>query len=74
MLMAEKIHQSVQRLPVRLQAEVLDFVEYLLTKQRQPLAQKEEADWSEVSLAFALRDMSDEEETTYSIEELKVLF
>jgi hypothetical protein len=32
MPIAEKIHQHVQRLPANVQAEALDFIEYLLAK------------------------------------------
>ena len=32
MLVAERIHQYVQKLPASLQVEVLDFAEYLLSK------------------------------------------
>lgn len=74
MLMAEKIHQSVQKLPVSLQAEVLDFVEYLLSKEKRGVVYSEGTSWSDISLGLALRDMPDNAEILYSTEDLKVLF
>jgi len=70
----ERIQQYVQRLPQRLQAEVLDFVEYLLTKVEREAAQPEEMDWSPLSLAFAMRGMEDEDAPAYSVEDLKVVY
>jgi hypothetical protein len=70
----ERIQQYVQRLPQRLQAEVLDFVEYLLTKVEREAAQPEEMDWSPLSLAFAMRGMEDEDVPAYSVEDLKVVY
>jgi len=70
----ERIQQYVQRLPQRLQAEVLDFVEYLLTKVEREAAQPEERDWSPLSLAFAMRGMEDEDVPAYSVEDLKVVY
>ncbi|WP_263790415.1 DUF2281 domain-containing protein [Salinibacter sp.] len=42
MKVAEKINKQVQRLPEQTQAEVLDFVEYLLTKTERVQAREEE--------------------------------
>ena len=39
---AEKISEQVQRLPEQTQAEVLDFVEYLLTKTDREHVRKED--------------------------------
>jgi hypothetical protein len=42
MAVAQQIQESVQRLPATFQAEVLDFVEYLLVKaEREALCQEE---------------------------------
>lgn len=57
MLLAEKIQQNVQQLPAAVQAEVLDFIEYLLTKTEQ----REEKEWSGLSLAVAMRGLETEE-------------
>ena len=70
MAITEKIQQHVQKLPASFQAEVLDFVEYLLAKVRGP----EEGDWSDLSLAFAMRGMEDETTPVYTTADLKVVF
>lgn len=70
----EKIQQYVQRLPQRLQVEVLDFVEYLLSRTERESIQQEEMDWAQLSVAFAMRGMEDEGMPAYSTEDLKVVF
>jgi hypothetical protein len=70
MAITEKIQQHVQKLPASFQAEVLDFVEYLLAKIRS----REEEDWSDLSLAFAMRGMEDEAMPLYTTADLKVVF
>lgn len=70
MAVVERIQSSLQKLPPSFQTEVLDFVEYLLAK-----AEREErAEWSNLSLANAMRGMEDEEMPTYTIADLKVGF
>jgi hypothetical protein len=70
MVLTEKIQRSVQKLPTPLQAEVLDFVEYLVTKTKH----QEESAWSDLSLAFAMRGIEDEETPIYTTADLKVVF
>ena len=70
MAITEKIQQHVQKLPVSFQAEVLDFVEYLSAKVRG----REEGDWSDLSLTFAMRGMEDEATPRYTTADLKVVF
>ena len=74
MLVTRKIHENVQKLPVPFQAEVLDFVEYLLMKSEREVAQENELDWSSFSLTSAMRGMEDEDTPTYTINDLKVVF
>ncbi|MGC8838520.1 MAG: DUF2281 domain-containing protein [Anaerolineae bacterium] len=51
MVVVDRIHQYVQKLPPALQAEVLDFVEYLFAKvQQERSLQEERRTWSELSL------------------------
>jgi hypothetical protein len=70
MAITEKIQHYVQKLPASFQAEVLDFVEYLLTKTER----RETSEWSDLSLAFAMRDMEDEARPVYTLADLKVKF
>lgn len=70
MAIADRIQQCVQKLPTAFQAEVLDFAEYLLAK----TLRREEGDWSDLSLTFAMRGMEDEETPIYTPADLKVVF
>jgi hypothetical protein len=74
MLGIDTIQQYVQKLPRPLQAEVLDFVEYLLSKMERETAQQDETDWSGLSLALAMRGMEREDTPTYTTADLKVVF
>ncbi len=74
MIPVEKLEQYVQRLPQPLQAEVLDFVEFLLSKVETGTVQQEETDWRTMSLAAAMRGMEDEDAPTYAHADLKTVF
>ncbi len=74
MVLAERIQRCIQRLPAPVQEEVLDFVEYLLTKTERELAQREAREWSEMSLAVAMRGMEEEAVPVYAASDLKVVF
>jgi Protein of unknown function (DUF2281) len=74
MTITDKIQASVQKLPTAYQAEVLDFVEYLLAKTTRGSQEQEEGLWSDLSLAFAMRGMEDEDSPQYTIADLKVIF
>jgi hypothetical protein len=60
--LAKEIVERVQRLPEPLQAEVLDFVEFLLAKTSGESGKEENRRWMEFSLQSALRGMEDEPE------------
>ena len=68
MATAERIHEQVQKLPEPLQAEALDFIEFLMQRQS---VQKEDLDWSHLSLATAMRDIEDEDVPIYDESDLK---
>lgn len=74
MVVAEKIQAHLQKLPVSLQVEVLDFVEYLLTKWERETADESEQVESKLSLELAMRGMENEEGPAYSMDDLKVVF
>ena len=74
MAITEKIQQYVQKLPAAFQAEVLDFVEHLLTKVERGTPREEERAWSDLSLALAMRGMEDEVTPTYTVSDLRVVF
>lgn len=71
---AEKIQQYVQRLPESYQAQVLDFVEFLLTKAERDEVRQEELAWSDLSLSLAMRDMVQEDTPQYTLDDLRVIF
>ena len=71
MAVAERIKVYVQQLPETLQAEVLDFVEYLMSKQERNTARQEEMAWADLSLALAMRGMEDEDRPVYTTADLK---
>lgn len=73
MTVEERIVQEVRRLPEPLQAEVLDFVEYLHSKVRPLRASVEDEAWREMSLSQAMRGM-ESEPSLYSSEDLKEQF
>lgn len=74
MNVAEKINKQVRRLPEQTQAEVLDFVEYLLTKTEEKSAQEERQDWTRLSLASAMRGMEEAPEPEYTEADLEERF
>jgi hypothetical protein len=59
--------------PLPYQAEVLDFVEYLVAKAEREALEEEEA-WSDLSLSFAMRGMEYKAVPTYTASDLKVVF
>jgi hypothetical protein len=70
MAIVERIQQYLEKLPTSFQAEVLDFVEYLLAKAER----REDGEWSDLSLASAMRGMEDESTPIYTPSDLKVVF
>lgn len=69
MVMSQKIHEFIEKLPPAYEEEVVDFLAYLLSK-----AEREEnRNWSEVSITYAMRDMEDEP-SDYSVADLKVTY
>lgn len=74
MAVSEKIHEALQKLPVSLQMEVLDYVEYLLLKWELEAAGESSLAESRLSLALAMQGMEDEESPVYSMGDLEVVF
>ena len=72
-MIAEKIQQYLQRLPASFQAEVLDFVEYLLAKAERSGLHREAEMWSDLSLTSAMRGMEDEK-AAYTTADLIEIF
>ena len=70
MALADKIQASVQKLPLKYQAEVLDFVEFLLER----ADFSGEAEPADLSLTLAMRGMETEETPAYSLADLTLVF
>jgi hypothetical protein len=73
MTVAEKILEHVKSLPQPMQAEVLDFVEYLRAKVSRVGALPDEEAWSALSLSQAMRGM-ESEPSPYEMDDLKEEF
>ena len=74
MTIDEIIQKTVQRLPAELQAEALDFVEYLLSKSEREGMSVDEADWNHISLELAMSGMEEETVPEYTRADLKEIF
>lgn len=65
MTVLERIQRKIELLPEPTQYQVLDFVDYLLSRSRQ-----EDILWSKLSVRWALRGMEDEEWPEYSTQDM----
>ena len=74
MVTAEKIAEYVRLLPERLQAEVLDFVSFLLAKGDYNGPAADLSDWNRLSLESAMRGMEADDEPEYGEGDLKDTF
>ena len=79
MTVTDKIHKRVLVLPESLQFQVLDFVEFLLARGSSSLylvngQELDEIHWLNLSLTMAMRGMEDEDESTYTLADLKEAF
>jgi len=68
MVLNEKIQEYIRKLPESLQEEMLDYLESLLVK-----ANREDNEWTRLSLASAMRGMENEPDL-YTLSDLKVKY
>jgi hypothetical protein len=73
MTITQKIILYLENMPESAQVEVLDFVEYLESKHKEPKVIKDNKEWSIFSLAHAMRGMENEP-TPYSPQDIKEVF
>ncbi len=73
MALSIKIQEQVDKLPQSFQAEVLNFVEYLLVRAESEAERQDDNSWSDFSLTSALRDM-EEEASVYFESDVKKVF
>jgi hypothetical protein len=74
MVVIEEINRRVQRLPEPLRAEVLHFVDYLLTQAERDDNRQEDRAWFDLSLRSAMRGLEDESGPDYSEADLRERF
>ena len=74
MAVTEEINRRVQRLPEPLRAEVLHFVDYLLTQTEQNDDRQEDRAWFGLSLGSAMRGLENESGPDYSEADLTERF
>ncbi len=74
MSVSERIYEEVKKLPEPLQAEVLDFVHHLASKEKSTNAPDIAIESGSLSLALAMRGMENEDIPSYSTEDLRELF
>lgn len=73
MTTAEAIIERLKTLPDSAQQEVLDFVDFLVSRRVDGEARAEDETWSQLSLEGAMRGMEDEEDL-YTLADLKERF
>ncbi len=71
MVVAEKITKKLENLPISVQLEVLDFVEFMAQKAQRQNLSEESRQWSEFSLNQAMKGLEDEEIPEYTEADLK---
>ncbi len=74
MRVTERILEEVSKLPEPLQAEVLDFAQFLASKVSREAKPKDEPSLTNVSLSLAMHGMEDEDVPAYSLDDLKQVF
>lgn len=70
MAVADRILHHLESLPESMQAQVLDFVEYLRWRVQTGRESNEEAGWPAFSLAQAMRGLEDEP-SPYSTDDIR---
>ncbi len=73
MTVLEQVLEHLREMPEPLQAEVLDFVRFLESKEYGREGDDERLEWSAFSLSTAMRGMEGEE-ISYSLDDLKEVF
>ena len=67
MSVSERIYEEVKKLPEPVQAEVLDFVQLLASKEKPGAAPDMGLGLRDLSLSLAIRGMEDEDTPSYSM-------
>ena len=71
MIISKEINQKVEKLPISIQLEVLNFVEFVAQKAEKINVAEEREQWMEFSLSQAMKGLEDEEIPEYTDDDLK---
>ena len=71
MIVSEKITKRIASLPVSVQTEILDYVEFVARKSKIREVQSENSSWSEFSLNQAMKGLENEDFPEYNEADLK---
>jgi len=71
MIITEKINRKLEKLPISIQLEVLDFVEFVAQKAEKQNSSEENRQWTEFSLRQAMKGLENEELFEYTEADLK---
>ena len=71
MVVSEKINEKVVKLPISIQLEVLDFVEFVAQKAENQNLAEENGQWAEFSLNQAMKGLEEEDFPEYTEADLK---
>lgn len=67
----DKIHRQAQRLPEPQQKEILDFIEFLLSKANGQDSRQADLEWSRNSIAAAMHGIDNEDSPLYHESDFK---
>lgn len=71
MTTVDRISQQVNHLPESFQKQVLDYIEFLVSKTKRENSRHEDLEWFSLSVTSAMRDMDDEDGPIYDKADLK---
>lgn len=74
MAVVDRLRRSVERLPTRLQGEVLGYAEFVLSITERDAEAQDYREWRQLFLESAMRGIEAEDETEYSESDLKERF
>ena len=74
MKLKDEIAENVKKLPENFQAEVLDFIKYLIMKYQSNEVREKENEGSSLSLNSAMSGMENEDTPYYDEKDIKVKF
>ena len=71
MAVSEQISEKLEKLPVAIQQEVLDFVDFVSERVKHQNVAEEDEQWQDLSLSQAMKGLEDEASPEYTEADLK---